>query len=146
MLSYFTGKTENEIFSSVQTRTILATVNGLIEQLSVNQLSGSGTIPTISAGLAVGTPSVLTISGTNTSGTITVTTGTAAASNNIVTVTFSTPYTTAPHVIFSPLNETSATHISRVHATTTTTGFSLVCSSSALSSSVQYIWNYIVVQ
>lgn len=152
MLSYLWGKTENStneeftIFPSIQTKTIMATVNGLIEQLSINQLSGSGTVPTILPGLAAGTPTVLTISGTNTAGTITVTTGTTIASNTIVAVTFSTPYTTAPHVIFSPLNEISGTHISRVHATSTTDSFSLVCSSSALSSAVQYQWNYIVIQ
>lgn len=170
MLSYFWSNPKNEIdytaisddektslsekltekissyFSSVQTKGLLVTVSSAITLMGAYKLKGLGLAPTIVAGTGVGTPSVLTLTGTDTSGIITVTTGTAVASNNIVSVTFKTPFTTAPQIVFSPLNEISGTQISQVHVSSSVTGFSLVCSSTPLSNTSQYQWSYIVVQ
>lgn len=133
-------------FTSVQTKGLLVTVSSAIALMGANKIKGLGLVPTISAGAGVGTPTVLTVSGTDTSGTITVTTGTAIGSTALVNIVFASPYTTAPRVVFSPANEISGTHISRVYTTSTTTGFSLVCSSTSLSNTTQYQWNYHVVQ
>jgi len=133
-------------FSSVQTKGLLVTVSSAIKLMGANKIRGLGVTPAIAAGAGVGTPTVLTVGGTDTSGTVTVTTGTAAGSNVLVTVTFTSAYTTAPKVIFSANNEITGTHISRVYATSTTTGFSMMCSSTALSNTTQYQWNYIVIQ
>lgn len=136
----------SEYFTSVQTKGLLVTISAAITLLGANKLRGLGVAPSISAGLGVGTPSALTVSGTDVSGVVAVTTGTAAASNILATVTFTSPYTTAPVVVFSPANETTGTHISRVHVESSTTGFSLVCSSVALSDTTAYRWNYHVIQ
>lgn len=133
-------------FNSVQTKGLLVTVSSAITLMGANKIKGLGLAPTIAAGTGVGTPTVLTVTGTDTSGTVTVTTGTAVASNALTTVTFTSAYTTTPKVVFSPANEIAGTHISRVYVTSTTAGFSLMCSSTALSDTTQYQWNYHVIQ
>lgn len=133
-------------FSSVQTKGLLVTVSSAITLMGANKIKGLGLVPTVVAGLGVGTPTGLAVTGTDTSGMINVTTGTAVGSNILTTVTFTSAYTTAPKVIFSAANENAGTHYSRVYVTSTTTGFSLVCSSTALSNTTQYQWNYHVIQ
>ena len=133
-------------FTSVQTKGLLVTVSSAIQLLGANKIKGLGSVPTISAGPGVGTPTVLTVTGTDTSGTISVTTGTAVGNATIVNIVFTSPYTTAPRVVFSAANEISATHISRVHADSTTSGLSLTCSTPALSNTTAYRWTYHVIQ
>lgn len=135
-----------QYFPSVQAKTLFATISASSPLVCASKLKGQSLSPTIAAGAGVGTPTVLTVSGTDTAGLITVTTGTAAASNTLLTVTFSSAYTSIPNVVFSQSNEVSGTHFSRVYCVPTTTGFSLVGSSVALSDATQYKWNYIVVQ
>lgn len=131
-------------FTSVQTKGLLVTGSSSIKLLGANKIKSLGSVPTISAGLGVGTPTVLTVTGTDTSGTISVTTGTATL-GTLLNIIFTSPYTTAPVVVFSAANEISGNHITRVHADSTTTGFSLTCSSS-LSNTTAYKWTYHVIQ
>lgn len=133
-------------FTSLQTKGLLVTVSSAITLMGANKMKGLGLVPTIAEGTGVGTPTVLTVTGTDTAGTVTVTTGTTVASNILTTVTFTSAYTTAPKVVFSAANEIAGTHTSRVYVTSTTTGFSLMNSSAALSNTTQYQWNYHVIQ
>lgn len=133
-------------FNSVQTKGLLVTVSSAITLMGANKIKGLGLTPTVAAGTGVGTPTVLTVTGTDTAGSINVTTGTAVGSAVLTTVTFTSAFTTAPRVIFSAANEITGTHIGRVYVTATTTGFSLMSSSTALSNTTQYQWNYHVIQ
>lgn len=114
------------------------TVNGHI--ISGNS---SGTT-TVAAGSAACSSPTVSIAGNDTAGVITVTTGTAcAAGGTLATVSFANSYTSAPPVVITPQDSTSAAL--QTYATQGTATFVLGTNTTATATTT-YKYNYLVVQ
>jgi len=108
---------------------------------------GIGT-PTISAGSGSGTGATVTIEGTNEGGLITLTTGTSlVASGTILTVNYSTSFPNNSYPITRAGNAATAameTSNQATYPSGSTTGFSIIGSTTALTASTTYKWYYSV--
>lgn len=120
--------------------------------LSVPQIKGSGSTPSIAGGAGAGSTPTVSITGTDMAGEITVTTDTDPTTSSVFcTVTFATAFGTAPYVVFSPSNDNAALLIRTtdggLYVNSTTTTFTLNTNSSTPPSvEVEYKFHYHVIQ
>ena len=126
----------------------------IVGTIASTHIKGLGSTPNISAGTGSGTGGItapiVSVSGTDSSGEITVTSGNGVLSlgANVFTLTFSSAYTQAPHIIFSPANSATAllSGPTNVFVTNTASTFSLVSGTAALTLLTTYKWTYQVIE
>lgn len=124
------------------------------KSVSLQHVIGNTSAPTISAGTGAGTSPTASVAGTDLGGTVTVTTGTTPAGTNatVVTITFNVPYGVAPSAInLTPANALTAalSGVSMVFVdptATSTTVFTIVSGTTALTTATTYKWFYTIVQ
>ena len=106
------------------------------------------TAPTYTADAGAGTSPTISLSkATDIAGIINVTTGTAPSAWSVIaTVNYNKTYSSAPIVVFSPINNKAASVSSTVMLFNfTTTGFSIYAST-ALTAATSYQWSYMVIE
>ncbi len=109
-------------------------------------ITTSGTAPTIAAGAAACTTPTVSVAGNDTSGVITITTGTGCSTaGKLATLTFANVFSSAPHVLLSPVTATAEGKGYVDAATVSTTTFDLDVGAVPASSTI-YKWNYVVIQ
>lgn len=120
--------------------------------LVVNQLVGSGSVPTAAAGTGAGTGPTITVAGNSISGTITVLTGSAPAASNatIATISFPAAFDAAPYASISPANAAAAALSGATacfvdSASAAVGSFVMKAGSSALAATTSYIFSYRVI-
>lgn len=116
-----------------------------------NIKNGSLTVVTNNTGGAGVSAGVVTLDAgaKDARGTVTLTTGASpAASVAIITITFGKAYATAPYVFVTPVVAAGAASLgqARCFITSTVNGFTINSSTTALSSTTQYGWNYWVIE
>lgn len=116
--------------------------------VTVNQITVSGSTPTIAVGAAAGTGATASITGTNTAGVITLNTGTATSGAGILfTVTFNGTLTPAPQgCSLMSRNSSAAGNVGMIFTTapsTTSWTATEAISPAAVSSTFQ--WSYLCV-
>jgi hypothetical protein len=101
--------------------------------------------PTKTAGSGAGTTPTITIGGTDTATTVSVTVGTTPSGSNanIVTVNYNVAFPNAPVVVLTPSNANAAalSGTTGVYVTSSTSGFTIVSGSTALTNGTVYTWN-----
>ena len=114
--------------------------------VSMATATSSGT-PTIAAGTGAGSSPTIAISGTDTCGHITLTTGSSpSASATIATITFASAFHNTTRVVLTPANAATALAITSVYCTGGTTTFTVNSTTSALTASTAYAWDYHVME
>lgn len=144
---YIHSPTTGENPNSITVADNAGDVNLGNNDLIVNHISGSSGTPSIAPGPGAGDGNSVSIAGTDLAGEITITTGTSpAAASVVVTITFSSAYSTAPYIVFSPSNANSVLTYRQLYVTSTTTTFVFSTSTYAMGTSTEYKWMYIVAQ
>jgi hypothetical protein len=122
---------------------------GTYRDIKLRHYIGGSTTPTNAAGTGAGTsPTAVSVTGTDSSGLIALTTGAApSASATVITLTYSAAYGSAPNVILTPANATTAalsgttqTFVDSAGSTTTT--FAITSGTVALTTLTAYKWFY----
>jgi hypothetical protein len=120
--------------------------------LSVPQIKGSGSTPSIAGGAGAGTTPTVSITGTDLAGEITVTTDTdPTVSAVFCTITFATAFGTAPYVVIYPSNDNAILDLTKnlggMYINSTTTTFTInTNSNTAPAASTQLKFHYHVIQ
>ena len=114
-------------------------------------LSSGGTTVSAVVGAGAGTtPSAVTVTSTTDSrGTLTVTTGTSTPAGTVITATFAKTYAAAPYVFITPANaNTAAAMVSSkiVASAPGATTFTIVSTTTGLTDSTAYSWNYFIIE
>jgi len=136
----------NGSVTKVSTSGAIITTN----DITAKHIKGNSGALSIAASTGAGTsPSGLTVTGTDMSGVVALTTGTSPSINAVLaTITYNTAYATAPVVVITPANATTASLAATqaVWVNITTTGFTINTNATAVVSSTAYKWNYVVIQ
>jgi cytoskeletal protein CcmA (bactofilin family) len=107
-----------------------------------HHISTNGSIPTRSNGPALGAGGSASVSGTDTAGSVTINTGGNPAAGCFITINFSSPYSTTPHVLVTPIGS-SAGGLS-YYVNRSTTNFS-ICDASIPPSGSSFGFDYFVI-
>jgi hypothetical protein len=139
--------TNGIVAATITTTQAIQTANTL--QIGTHLIGGSAA-PTGAVGSGAGSsPSAVTfLNATDLAGQIILTMGSSTSSASILfTITFAIAYSTAPTVILTPANGVAVESNQTIYVgTTSTTNFVVYSFSSAPTASVQYKWNYQVIQ
>jgi len=117
--------------------------------VAANHIKGTGGTPSISVGSGAGGGATISVIGTDSAGQILLNTGTLPSVSSVVLIlTFSNAYGASPTVIFSPANSVAAllSGTSMINVSRSSTDFSFNSGTLGLTASVQYVWNYIVIE
>lgn len=145
------GSSGTTVQSYTTAVTIDSTATDVTGVLSADKIKGGSSAPSVAAGAGAGTsPTIALTSGSSDSaGELVLTTGTSpTADTTIATITFSSAYSTAPFVVFSPSNLNAAVGPNVgwfIYAETSTTAITFKISG-VLDAALQYKIMYTVVQ
>jgi hypothetical protein len=120
-------------------------INSYLKLFPTNKIVVNTSAPaaTVTAGAAAGTTPTLSISGNKYAGTITVTTGTSAATGVLATIDLKVMGANANRVVLFPADADAAAASAKIFVDSTTSGFTINVTGSALANSTAHIWNYV---
>jgi len=140
-LSVSGGASFGGTVSAPQVTVDILTLN---KDLTINRhINSGGTTPTKSNGTALGSGGTSTVTGNDTAGTVTINTGSSAPSGCFITITFAAAYTSAPHVMITPVGSGGASISYYVNRSTT--NFSVCSANDPPDSTAGIIFDYIVI-
>jgi hypothetical protein len=154
-IRFFTGTTTTSLTGTEAMRIsgsgqiIMSASLSVSGTTNISHLDGNTSTPSVGAGTGAGTGPVGGIFGTDLAGSLRIKTGTTpAALAPIGTVTFTTPYETAPYIVFSPANTSSAalSQSFAIYVTSSGTSFTAFSNLTALPAATQFTWSYHVIQ
>jgi hypothetical protein len=133
----------------IATSATTAAFGNVFGLITAPQIIGNSTTPTCVKGAGAGSTGTTTLVGTDMAGVITVITGGTMTTGIICTVSFTTPYITAPYIMFCPANQAGGALSTTQHifasSPASTSVFTLNTGSAALAAGVTYKWWYHVI-